>query len=86
MPTISTFYGLKINMYLGDHAPPHFHVIMAEYEAKVAIKSGRVIAGRLAKTAQRLVKEWAHLHRAELAANWERAMKDNQLHRIEGLK
>jgi Domain of unknown function (DUF4160) len=86
VPTVSAFYGIKINMYFGDHAPPHFHVIVAEHEAKVAIESGRVMAGSLPKTARRIVKEWASLHRVELAANWERAMKDEPLYRIEGLQ
>ena len=26
MPTISAFYGLIIQMYFREHAPPHFHV------------------------------------------------------------
>ncbi len=25
MPTISTFYGILIQMFWKDHAPPHFH-------------------------------------------------------------
>lgn len=25
MPTISVFYGILIQMFWGDHAPPHFH-------------------------------------------------------------
>lgn len=25
MPVISSFYGILIKMYFGDHAPPHFH-------------------------------------------------------------
>lgn len=86
MPTISTFYGIKINMYYGDHAPPHFHVIMAEHEAKIEIATGGIIAGDLPKTAKRLVKEWCALNRSELETNWDRAMSDEPLHRIEGLK
>ena len=26
MPIISTFFGIIIRMYFGDHSPPHFHV------------------------------------------------------------
>jgi hypothetical protein len=25
MPTISFFYGIAIQMFWNDHAPPHFH-------------------------------------------------------------
>ena len=28
MPELCRFYGIVIRMFLGDHAPPHFH---AEY-------------------------------------------------------
>jgi hypothetical protein len=27
MPTISTFYGILIQMFWRDHAPPHFHTL-----------------------------------------------------------
>jgi hypothetical protein len=27
MPTISTFYGILIQMFWRDHAPPHFHAL-----------------------------------------------------------
>jgi hypothetical protein len=54
VPVVSTFYGIKITMYYGDHAPPHFHVIMAEHMAKVSIETGRVVVGSSPKTAQKL--------------------------------
>jgi Domain of unknown function (DUF4160) len=62
------------------------HVFIAEEQAKLTIDGGRVIAGALPKTGLRLVRLWARLHRPELEANWERAMQDQPLHRIEGLK
>ncbi len=34
MPEISRFYGIRIKMYYGDHAPPHFH---AEYGNEAAV-------------------------------------------------
>ena len=37
MPTLSTFYGIVIQMYWNDHAPPHFHALYAEHEALVEI-------------------------------------------------
>jgi hypothetical protein len=27
MPTISVFYGIVIQMFWRDHAPPHFHAL-----------------------------------------------------------
>ncbi|HKZ85339.1 MAG TPA: DUF4160 domain-containing protein [Anaerolineae bacterium] len=86
MPTISDFYGIYIQMYFEDKHQPHFHAIYAEYRALIAIANGRLIAGRIPPRAYRLVREWWKLHRAELEANWERARRGEQLHRIEGLE
>jgi hypothetical protein len=41
MPTLSTFYGIKITMNYNDHPPPHFHAEYQEYEAIIEICSGR---------------------------------------------
>ena len=43
MPTISSFYGILIQMFWDDHAPAHFHVIYAEYNALTDIKTFEVI-------------------------------------------
>jgi hypothetical protein len=29
MPELSRFYGIVIQMYYDDHAPPHFHALYA---------------------------------------------------------
>lgn len=76
MPRIAEFYGVAIYMYFGDHAPPHFHAIYAQFEAEVEISTGNILKGRLPKRAQRLVREWSRSYRGELTQNWERA----QLH------
>ena len=39
MPTITRFYGILIQMYFGDHAPPHFHALYAEFEALIDIRT-----------------------------------------------
>jgi Domain of unknown function (DUF4160) len=70
MPTISNFYGIIIQMYWNDHAPPHFHVRYSEWKATVGILSLTVLTGSLPRTAERLVLEWATEHQAELAENW----------------
>lgn len=70
MPTISYFYGIAIRMYFFDHPPPHFSAEYQGHEANISIDTGEVIAGKLPRTAARIVKEWAAEHRAELIANW----------------
>jgi hypothetical protein len=32
MPTISVFFGITIQMYWRDHAPPHLHAFYQEHE------------------------------------------------------
>ncbi|MGB7984344.1 MAG: DUF4160 domain-containing protein [Terracidiphilus sp.] len=71
MPTISRFYGILIQMYFGDHVPPHFHALYAEYEALIDIQTFEVIRGGLPSRAMALVLEWAQQHRDELGKDWE---------------
>lgn len=70
MPTISTFYGIVIQMFWQDHAPPHFHALYAEYEAQIDIRTMEIIEGKLPNRALALVLEWAALHRVELMEDW----------------
>lgn len=86
MPRISAFYGISIWMYWneGSHARPHFHARYAGQAASVDF-TGAVIAGSLSRRALVLVAEWAVLHENELAANWERARRDEPLEPIDAL-
>lgn len=70
MPTISTFFGILIQMFWREHAPPHFHAIYAEFEAEIDIRTLEVIRGGLPKRALALVLEWAAEHRVELMEDW----------------
>ena len=66
MPTISAFYGIMIQMFWQDHAPPHFHALYGEFEALIDIRTLEVIRGSLPRRALSLVREWATLHHDEL--------------------
>ena len=46
MPVISTFFGIMIRMFFGDHPPPHFH---AEYQGEKATFAfnGDLLAGNI---------------------------------------
>lgn len=85
MPVLSTFFGITIRMYFADHAPPHFHVQYAEFQAVVEIGSGRVLAGQLPGRCTALVEEWRRLRIAELAAAWEAAHASRAPQRIDPL-
>jgi hypothetical protein len=71
MPTISSFYGILIQMFWNDHAPPHFHALYAEDEVVVNIRTLEILRGQLPRRALALVLEWAQEHRAELLEDWE---------------
>ena len=71
MPTISAFYGILIQMFWGDHAPPHFHALYAEHEVLIDINTLEVVRGSMPRRALALGLEWAFQHRAELLEDWE---------------
>jgi hypothetical protein len=71
MPTISMFFGIVIQMYINDHAPPHFHVRYAEHMAQININTLDIIKGNLPKRVMSLVQEWGQNHQNELMENWE---------------
>ncbi len=71
MPTISAFYGLLIQMFFQDHAPPHFHVKYGEYKALIDIRKLELIDGKLPRRALNLVLDWAELHQTALLDDWQ---------------
>ncbi|MEW5893911.1 MAG: DUF4160 domain-containing protein [Pseudomonadota bacterium] len=70
MPTISQFFGIIIQMFWREHAPPHFHALYGEHEALIDIRTLEVIAGSLPKRALNLTIEWAIEHRDALMEDW----------------
>lgn len=82
MPEISRFLGIIIRMRFNDHPPPHFHVESGGCSATVAIRSLRILEGRLSPRVLGLVVEWAALHQDELLVDWDLAMSKQRLKRI----
>lgn len=70
MPTISIFYGILIQMFWGEHAPPHFHAVYGEFEVLIDIRTLEIMKGTMPRRALALVLEWASIHREELMENW----------------
>ena len=69
MPVISSFYGILIKMYFGDHPPSYFHADYAEFAAQISINDFAIIQGYLPPKALALVVEWASIHKDELFEN-----------------
>ena len=72
MPTIKDFGAFKIYIFFKDENPPHFHVVAADFAAKVRIDDLSVIAGRLPSNVLRRVHKWADANRKTLEESWKR--------------
>ena len=73
MPEICRFYGIIIQIYCGDHLPPHFHALYADQVAKIAVESFEVIDGAIPARTLDLVRHQAALHQQERREAFERA-------------
>jgi hypothetical protein len=78
--------GILIRMFFGDHPPPHFDVRYGEHKARFEIATGDRIDGDLPPRAERIVREWADLHRTELEENWRRCEHRIPLDPVEPLR
>jgi uncharacterized protein DUF4160 len=86
VPIISIFFGIVVRMYYKEQEPAHFHAEHQGQDGKFDF-SGKMIAGNIqSKTALRLIREWAVLHRAELEANWARMKAGQPLDKIAPLE
>lgn len=71
MPTIKRFHRCRIEMYFGDHSPPHFHIITQDDErVAVRIETLTVMAGAANRRDIAEAIEWAHANKDLLAARW----------------
>lgn len=74
MPTLVVLATCKIQLYAGDHAPPHFKIHGPGTNANVAIETLQVLAGRADRKALREARAWASRpeNRARLRREWDR--------------
>jgi hypothetical protein len=69
VPTIAIVNGVRIVMYWNDHAPAHFHALLAEHRAVIEI-DGLVVGGYLPKHKLRSILKWAASRQDALHAAW----------------
>ena len=80
MPKISEWGSISIFINTrGEHNPPHFHAMSAEWEASIRISDFGVMAGKLPPRLLGDVVEWAALHQNELIEQWENIYESNEL-------
>ena len=89
MAILSMFYGIIISMYYMDnrqHNVPHIHVNYQGQEAVVSIPDGKILEGEIKSNKMKLVQAWIEIHNEELMANWELALKGENVYKIDPLK
>lgn len=86
MPALSMFYGIIIRMYnTKEHNPPHFHAAYQDYNATFYL-DGELKEGNMPKKQIKLIQAWAAIHQDELLANWELAITEQPLYKIDPLR
>ncbi|MBI1919982.1 MAG: DUF4160 domain-containing protein [Geobacter sp.] len=89
MPIISMFYGIIVRIYFYDdkqHHVPHIH---AEFSGELAVFSiidGETLSGKLPPGKARMVQAWIEIHRDELMADWDLAVKGEEVFKVEPLR
>ncbi len=86
MPTISIFYGIIIQMFWNEHAPPHFHARYGDFEGIINIQELKMTEGTLPIRALALTLDWAELHQSELLEDWRLCTHKQMPKKIEPLK
>jgi len=80
------FYGIVIRMYNnGEHNPPHFHAYYQGHNA-VYDMDGNLIDGDMPRAQNKLITAWSEIHKDELLANWDLAINEEPLYKIDPLK
>ncbi len=89
MAIISMFYGIIVSMYYLDnkqHNLPHIHVKYQDEEAVISIIDGELLGGTIKVSKMKLVQAWIEIHKDELIADWELAIKGEAIFKIDPLK
>ena len=82
MPEICRFLGAIIAMYHREHGVSHFHVTYADYDATIAIETGKVLAGHLPRRVLRRIQGWRKVQIDELLENARLAAERKPLNKI----
>jgi len=86
MPILSMFFGIIIRMYnSGEHNPPHIHAEYQGYSATFNFE-GEIINGEMPKKQIKIIVAWIELHKDELLANWQLAINEQPLYKIDPLR
>ena len=72
MPTLQRFPDCRVLMYVGDHPPPHVHVVLRDgREAVVEIESLKIIGKPVGREIREAL-DWIASEKTFLLAEWRR--------------
>lgn len=89
MPAISMFFGIIVRMFYRDDKQHHIPHIHAEFQDDIAVFSildGSILEGSLPSAKRKLVEAWIEIHREELLADWQLAVRGESVFKIKGLE
>jgi desulfoferrodoxin (superoxide reductase-like protein) len=89
MPVISMFYGIIVSMYYlynRRHHLPHIHVQYQGDEAVLSIPTGELLEGSIHPGKMKLAIAWIEIHKDELMADWQLAIKGAAIFKIKPLE
>lgn len=71
MPTIASYKGGKIIIYVNDHLPPHIHIKYGKSNAKMTITNGKIIKGFLPINIATGISKFCINNKVDLLERWE---------------
>ena len=70
MPTLTIFEGMKFEMYVHDHPPPHIKVTCGDYSCCINIKTLEMTKGFIPTAKFARAQEWTKKYRNKLWEMW----------------
>lgn len=70
MPNFDLFDGIKVNIYNGEHLPPHIHVLYGDHEVLLVIETVAINAGWLPSKQLKKAKEWLITNKVNAAQSF----------------
>ena len=66
MPNFDHFDGIKINIYFGEHLPPHIHAEYGYDEVLLVIETGEIYEGWLPVKQLKKSRKWLTANRSDV--------------------
>ena len=70
-PLVARVDGLRIEIYPGEHPPPHFHVKSPDLSASLVIDDCRLLAGKIDARSHKKIRYWHNRAKPLLIAAWD---------------